>query len=98
MADALKMLLAMALFFGAIYLYAIAPDIIEKLKQKRLREKTLIKEEDRKEEVIKLQQKRDGKNEVVGNRREKIRQHFMWLEEMNEKIKRREDARKENIF
>ena len=98
MADALKMLLVMALFFGAIYLYAIAPDIIEKLKQKRLREKTLIKEEDRKEEVVKLQQKRDEKNEVTDNRREKIRQHFMWLKEMNEKIKKREDAQQENIF
>lgn len=98
MADGLKMVLAMAIFFGAIYLYAIAPDIIEKRKRKRLLKKTLQKEDDRKEEVIQLQKLRDENNEVIDNRREKIRQHLMWLDKMNEKIKQIEKTQEENIL
>lgn len=95
MADGLKMILAMALFFGAIYLYAIAPDIIEKRKQKKLLRKTLQKQEKRKEEVVQLQQQRDDNTTKIEDRRERIRQHFIWLEEMNEKIKRREQTQQE---
>jgi Tfp pilus assembly protein PilN len=98
MADGLKMLLAMALFFGAMYLYALAPDIIEKRKQKKLLKKTLQKQEERKEEVVQLQKQRDENTKKTGDRRERIRQHYIWLQEMNEKIKRREQTQQENTF
>jgi UTP-glucose-1-phosphate uridylyltransferase len=98
MADGLKMLLAMALFFGAMYLYALAPDIIEKRKQKKLLKKTLQKQEERKEEVIQLQKQRDDNTKKIGDRRERIQQHYVWLQEMNEKIKRREQTQQENTL
>jgi Tfp pilus assembly protein PilN len=98
MADGLKMLLAMALFFGAMYLYALAPDIIEKRKQKKLLKKTLQKQEDRKEEVIQLQKQRDENTTKIEDRRERIRKHFIWLEEMNEKIKQREKMQQEKTL
>ncbi len=98
MADGLKMLLAMGLFFGAMYLYALAPDIIEKRKQKKLLKKTLQKQEDRKEEVIQLQKQRDKNTKNIGDRRERIRQHYIWLQEMNEKIKQREKIQQEKTL
>ncbi|MDQ7031823.1 MAG: hypothetical protein Q9M37_03785 [Desulfonauticus sp.] len=98
MADGLKMLLAMALFFGAMYLYALAPDIIEKRKQKKLLKKTFQKQEERKEEVVQLQKQRDENTTKIDDRRERIRKHFLWLEEMNEKIKQREKIQQEKML
>lgn len=98
MAGGLKMLLAMVLFLGAIYLYAIAPDIIKKRKQKKLLRKNLQKDDDRKEKVIQIQKNRDEKTKVIVDRREKIKEHYQWLREMNEKIKRREQSQQENTF
>jgi len=89
MADGLKMLLAMALFFGAMYLYALSPEIIEKIKYK-IRQKTAIKKEQhRAKEKVQLQKNRDENAALINARRDQIKQHFKWLEEMNEKINQR---------
>ena len=96
MADGLKMILAMAVFFGLMYLYALSPEIIEKWKAKRLQKNNLQKEENRKVEKIQLQKKRNQVTQVIDDRREKIKKHFEWLEEINEDIKRRDKTQQEN--
>jgi len=98
MADGLKMVLAMAVFFGLMYLYALAPDIIEKWKAKKLQKGKLQKEENRKIEKLELQKKRDQVSQVIDDRREKIREHLKWLEDINEKIKKRANAQHENLL
>ena len=92
MADGVKMILAMALFFGVMYLYALSPEIIEKWKAKKRISENLKKEEKRKVKKLELQKHRDKENQVIDDRREKIEEHFKWLEEMNKKIERRENT------
>ena len=98
MADGLKMMLAMAIFFGLMYLYALSPEIIAKWKAKKLHKSKLQKEENRKVEKLELQKKRDQVAEVIDDRRAKIKEHLKWLEQMNESIKKRANAQQENIL
>jgi len=92
MADGLKMLIAMALFFGAMYLYSISPEIIGKFKVRRQKKTVLKKEKNRAKEKIQLQKGRDENSKIIQARRDQIKQHFKWLEEMNAKIKQRSEA------
>ena len=96
MADGLKMILAMAVFFGLMYLYALSPEIIEKWKAKKLHKNKLQKEENRNVEKLELKKKRDQITEVIDDRRERIKEHLEWLEQMNENIKKRANAQQEN--
>ena len=98
MADGLKMMLAMAVFFGLMYLYALSPEIIAKWKAKKLQRNKLQKEEDRKVEKLELQKERDQVSQVIDDRREKIKEHLKWLEEINAKIKSRANAQHENFL
>lgn len=86
MADGLKMLLAMGLFFGAMWLYAIAPDILEARRQKKRDKQKLQKEAYRKVEKVEKQKLREEIKKVVDDRRSRIKEHFKWLKEMNAKI------------
>lgn len=87
MADGLKMMLAMALFFGAMYLYSWMPEILEERREKRKEKKRLEKLANRETEKIQLQKMRDEKTQFSQERRSQIREHRKWLEEMNNKIK-----------
>jgi hypothetical protein len=98
MADGLKMMLAMAVFFGLMYLYALSPEIIAKWKAKKLHKSKLQKEENRKVEKLELQKKRDQVAQSIDDRREKIKEHYKWLEDINAKIKSRANAQEENII
>ncbi len=97
MADGLKMLIAMALFFGAMYLYAISPELIEKLKDKRSKYLILRKEKNRAKEKVQLQKNRDQSTKVILARRDQIKQHFKWLEEMNDKIKQNAETSQKKL-
>lgn len=84
--DALKMMLAMALFFGAMYLYAWMPEILDARKQK-LREKEQLQKLAEREAKLQEQQKlRKERSQSIQERRVKIKEHFQWLEKMNEQI------------
>jgi len=98
MADGLKMLLAMALFFGAMYLYAISPEIIEKIKYKIRKKTVLKKEQHRAKEKVQLQKNRDENSALINARRDQIKQHFKWLEDMNTKINQRTKAAQKNTL
>ena len=98
MADGLKMMLAMAIFFGLMYLYALSPEIIEKWKAKKLQKNNLQKNENRKVEKFQLKKKRDQATQVIDDRREKIKEHYKWLEAINKKIESRAKAQEENII
>lgn len=86
MADGLKMILAMALFFGVMYLYSWMPEILEARQEKKREKQKLQKLADRETEKIKLQKLREEKFQTVEERRLKIKEQFKWLEGMNEKI------------
>jgi len=86
MADSLKMILAMALFFGAMYLYSWMPDILEARREKRREKLKLKKLANREAEKLELQKVLKEKTQSVEERRSKIREHFKWLEGMNKKI------------
>jgi len=86
MADGLKMLLAMALFFGAMYLYAWMPEIIEARREKKRERDKIKKQVIREAEKLELQKLREEKFQTVKQRRLKIKEHFKWLEGMNTKI------------
>ena len=86
MADGLKMILAMALFFGAMYLYSWMPEILEARREKKREKRKLQKLADREAEKIELQKLREEKFQSVEERRLKIKEQFKWLDGMNEKI------------
>ena len=86
MADGLKMILAMALFFGAMYLYSWLPEILEARREKKREKQKLKKLANRKVEKLELQKLRDEKSKTVEDRRSRIREHFEWLENMNKQI------------
>ncbi len=86
MADGLKMILAMALFFGAMYLYSWLPEILEARREKKQEKQKLQKLANRKVEKLELQKLRDEKSKTVEDRRSRIREHFEWLENMNKQI------------
>lgn len=86
MADGLKMLIAMAVFFGAMYLYAWMPDILEARREKKKEKQKEKKEQDREIQKIELQKQRDDITKGVKDRRARIREHYKWLEDMNKKI------------
>lgn len=97
MADGLKMILAMALFFGAMYLYSWMPEIIEARREKKREKDKLQKLALREAEKLELQKLREEKFQTVEERRLKIKEHFKWLEGMNtkiNKIKNKEDLPK----
>ena len=87
MADGLKMILAMALFFGAMYLYSWMPEILEERREKRKEKKRLEKLANRETEKNELQKLRDEKTQFSQERRSQIREHRKWLEGMNDRIK-----------
>jgi Tfp pilus assembly protein PilO len=82
------MILAMALFFGAMYLYSWMPEILEARREKKRKNEKLQKQANREAERLKLQKLREEKFQTVEQRRLKIKEHFKWLEEMNAKINR----------
>ncbi len=86
MADGLKMILAMALFFGAMYIYSWMPELLEARKEKLREKRKLQKLANREVEKLELQDLRKEKTEIVEDRRSRIREHFEWLEGMNKKI------------
>ncbi|TJY36924.1 hypothetical protein [Pontimicrobium aquaticum] len=86
LADGLKMMLAMALFFGAMYLYAWMPEIIAARKEKQREKEKLQKTVNREAKKLELQKLREEKFQTVQERRAKIREHFQWLEKMNKQI------------
>ncbi len=86
MADGLKMILAMALFFGAMYLYSWLPEILEARREKKREKQKLQKLTNRKVEKLELQKLRDEKTKIIQDRRSRIREHFEWLENMNKQI------------
>jgi len=86
MADGLKMILAMALFFGAMYLYSWLPEILEARREKKREKQKLKKLANRKVEKLELQKLRDEKTKIIQDRRSRIREHFEWLENMNKQI------------
>lgn len=86
MADGLKMILAMALFFGAMYLYSWLPEILEARREKKREKQKLQKLANRKVEKLELQKLRDEKTKIIQDRRSRIREHFEWLENMNKQI------------
>ena len=86
MADGLKMILAMALFFGAMYLYSWMPEILEARREKKREKQKLKKLANRKVEKLELQKLRDEKTKIIQDRRSRIREHFEWLENMNKQI------------
>lgn len=85
-ADALKMILAMALFFGAMYLYSWMPDILETSREKKREKLRLQKLANRETQKLELKKLREKKFQTVKERRAKIKEHFEWLEGMNKKI------------
>jgi len=86
MADGLKMILAMALFFGVMYLYSWMPEILEARREKKRERQKFQKLANREAEKLELQKLREEKNQTVEERRLKIKEHFEWLEGMNTKI------------
>lgn len=84
--DALKMMLAMALFFGAMYLYAWMPEIFAARKEKQREKEQLQKLAERKTKLQEQQRLREKKSQSIQERRIKIKEHFKWLEEMNKQI------------
>jgi hypothetical protein len=86
MADGLKMILAMALFFGAMYLYSWLPEILEARKSKKREKLRLKKLSNREADKLELQKVLKEKFETVEQRRSKIKEHFKWLNGMNQKI------------
>ena len=86
MADGLKMILAMALFFGAMYLYSWLPEILEARKAKKREKLRLQKLANREADKLELQKVLKEKFETVEQRRSKIKEHFKWLNGMNQKI------------
>ncbi|WP_347922901.1 hypothetical protein [Pontimicrobium sp. SW4] len=87
MADGLKMILAMVLFFGAMYLYSWMPEILEARRKKKREKDKLQKLANREAEKLELQKLREEKFQTLEERRLKIKEHFEWLEKMNTKIK-----------
>ena len=87
--NGLKMLLAMALFFGVMYLYCWLPEFIEPYKAKKRAQKEAKKEELRIKHREAVQQNIDKENKVFENRRKQIKEHRKWLESMNTQIKKR---------
>jgi len=88
MADGLKMILAMALFFGAMYVYSWMPEILAARREKRKEKQKLQKIANREVEKVELQKMRQEKSQTVAERRSKIQEHFDWLNGMNQKIDR----------
>ncbi len=86
MADGIKMILAMALFFGVMYLYSWMPEIIQARREKKREKEQLQIQANRETERLKLQKLREQKFQTVEQRRLKIKEHFEWLEGMNTKI------------
>lgn len=86
MADGLKMILAMALFFGAMYLYSWMPEILESRREKKQKKQKLQQLANRKLEKLELQKLREEKTKIIEDRRSRIRKQFEWLEGMNQKI------------
>ena len=86
MADGLKMILAMALFFGAMYLYSWLPEILEARREKKREKQKLQKLANRKVEKLELQKLRDEKTKIIEDRRSRIKEQFEWLKGMNQKI------------
>lgn len=86
MADGLKMILAMALFFGAMYLYSWLPEILEARREKKREKQKLQKLANRKIEKLELQKLRDEKTKIIEDRRSRIKEQFEWLKGMNQKI------------
>jgi len=86
MADGLKMILAMALFFGAMYLYSWLPEILEARREKKREKQKLQQLANREVEKLEQQKLREEKTKIVEDRRSRIREQFEWLEGMNQKI------------
>jgi Tfp pilus assembly protein PilN len=86
MADGLKMILAMALFFGVMYLYSWMPEILEARRQKKREKQKLQQLANREVEKLEQQKLREEKTKIVEDRRSRIREQFEWLEGMNQKI------------
>lgn len=76
----------MALFFGAMYLYAWMPEIIAARKEKHREKEQLQKLAERKTKLQEQQRLREKKSQSIQERRIKIKEHFKWLEEMNKQI------------
>ena len=87
--NGLKMLLAMALFFGVMYLYCWFPDLIQPYKEKRRAKIERQKEEIRKKRRTLLQKANKEKGKILQSRRNQIREHQDWLNKMNAQIKER---------
>ena len=87
MHDIIKMFIAMAVFFGAMYLYAWMPELREAYREKKRKKQKQEKEVQRKNDRQEPIQQIDEKTEAIEDRRDKIRKHYEWLEEMNAKIK-----------
>jgi F0F1-type ATP synthase membrane subunit b/b' len=83
------MLLAMALFFGVMYLYCWFPDLIEPYKEKRKAKIERQKEEIRKKRRALLQKTNKEKGKVLESRRNQIQEQLDWLQKMNLQIKER---------
>ena len=88
----------MALFFGAMYIYAWSPVLIAKYKKNK-QIKDIFKREKRiKEKKQVLKQNRVEKKKIINDRHEKIKEHFKWLEALNQEIEQREKAKHEHSY
>lgn len=95
--DGLMMLLIMAAFFGLMYLYCWLPEILGPYKEKKKAQRERKKDELRKKRRATLLKTIDKKNQVINSRREKIQDHYDWLQQMNNKIKKRFDLEEDEI-
>ena len=85
-----------SLFVG-IYIYAASSTFMEKLEAKKARKKKLIKEEELRLRKVKNDEIRAEKRRLVEKRSEEIKKEFAWLEEINKKLKNKEDSSQEKI-
>ena len=93
MEDGLIILLIIILMFGLMYLWAYSSVYFENAKRDKIKKDQIKKEEIYKENVASKQLVREEKKKLFKHRSEEIKDHFKWLEKINQKIKEREELK-----
>ncbi len=92
MSGGLRIFIILTIMFVGIYFYSISYKYIRVAKQNKIRKAELKKEDDRRQEKLRLQKDREEKAWNIELRRKEIKRQFKWLKGFNEDFKSKEDT------
>lgn len=88
----LRVFIILTVMFVGIYFYSISYKYIRVAKRNKIRKAELKKEDNRRQEKLRLQKDREEKAWIVELRRKEIKRQFKWLKGFNEDIKEKKDT------